>query len=148
MPKQIKLFFISMFFLSSCISTQAYWRKKDYQPVKGGIVYYNPTPSIFDDTAVDRRRQDAENKMMQFCDPKKPSLVSERLAEEVIGQSTNYSSSYHSPHSDWHSWKSSEKDGSTREESYFYSSPFSFSDGSMYSTNITRNRLYITFQCQ
>jgi len=148
MLKLIKLFFINMFFLSSCISTQAYWEKKDYQPVKSGIVFYDQTPSLFDKTAVDQRLQDAKNKMMQFCNPEKPSIVSEQLAEKVIGQYTDYSSSHHNPSSGWYSRKSSEKDGSTRKESYFYSSPVSFSSGQATSINITQNRVYITFQCQ
>ena len=146
-----KLFFLNaliLLFLSSCISTRAYWEKKDYQPAKGGIIYYNPTPNLFDSTAVDQRKQDAQMKMIQFCAPAKPNIVSERMAEEVIGQSTNYSSSHNTPSATYYSREETKKDGSTQKEQGLLSSPFSSSSGSSTSTNIVRNRVYIAFQCQ
>ena len=142
------LFILVLFFLSSCISTQAYWEKKNYQPTKGGIVYYNPKPSFFDKTAVDQRKQDAQMKMISFCDPAKPNIVSERMTEEVVGQSTNYSSSHNTPSATYYSREKTKKDGSTQKEKGFFSSPFSSSSGSSTSTNIVRNRVYIAFQCQ
>lgn len=151
MPVLKTLFFVntlSLVFLSSCISTQAYWKKKDYQPIKGGVVYYNPNPSLFDETAVDQRKQDAEMKMIRFCNPQKPNIVSERLAEEITGQYTSYSSSQNNPSASYYSHERTKKDGSSYKKSGYYSFPWSSSSGSATSTNLVRNRIYITFQCE
>ena len=134
-------------FLSSCISTQSHWEKKNYKPQKGGVVYYNPKPNIFDSTAVDKRQQDAKMKMISFCDPSKPEVVSEKLEEKVVGQSTNYSSNQKNPTSSYYSRETSKKDGTTQKERGYRSSPYSYSSGSSTSTNIIQNRVYITFQC-
>jgi len=137
-----------LFFLSSCISTRAYWERKDYQPQKGGVLYYNSQPALFDKTAVDQRKQDAQMKMISFCDPEKPNLLSERKAEEVIGQSTSYSSSHNNPSTNYYSRETYKRDGSAQKEKAFVSSPFSYSSGSSRSTNIVRKRVYITFECR
>lgn len=151
MKHSAKIFLTLLFITwvcSSCISTQSYWERKDYQPTKGGIVYYDPQPSFFDKTALDQRKQDAQMKMKIFCEPKKPMLVSERKAEEVIGQSTNYSSSQNNSGTNYYREKRQTEEGATKEVETFFSNPLSYSSGSSTSTNIVRNRVYITFECQ
>ena len=137
----------SVLFLSSCISTQARWEKKNYQPQKGGVVYYNPKPNLFDPTVVEKRQQDAKMKMISFCDPSKPEVISEKVEEKVIGQSTNYSSNQTNPTSSYYSRETSKKDGTTQKESGYRSSPYSYSSGGSVSKDIIQNRVYITFQC-
>ena len=84
----------SVLFLSSCISTQAHWGKKTYQPQKGGVVYYDSKPHLLDPTVVEKRQQDAKMKMLSYCEPAKPKVVSEKVEEKVVGQSHNQTLAY------------------------------------------------------
>ena len=138
------------FLLQSCVSTQAYWKKKVYQPKKEAVLYYSPNPSLFNSSAVSRREQDAKMKMIHFCHPQEPVVFSERQAEEVIG--TQYHS-YQSDHGQPVYYEEAEKkvvrkNKSSKTVSGFISSPSSSSSGGGASQNIVRNRVYITFGCK
>ena len=139
---------ISAFCLQSCVSTQAYWEKKIYQPKKRGVVYYSPRPYIFDSSAVSQRKQDAEMKMIHFCNPQKPVIVSERKAEEVIGTENKYHSYQNNPGPTYYNKKVVRKDGSSKTVSGLVSSPVGSSSGGSTSRNIVRNRVYLTFDCE
>ena len=139
------MFFFTVF--SSCVSAQAYWLNKEYQPKKRGIVYYDPSPNLFDSTAVQQRRQSARMKMRSFCNPKKAKIVSERKAEEVIGRQTFFSSHEDNPNPNYYeSVKATDKFYEKSER--VFSQPVLSSSGTQTEQNLVRERIYIQFTCE
>ena len=139
------LFFALIF--QSCVSTQAHWQKKEYQPKKRGVVYYNPRPSLFDSSAVQQRKQDAQMKMRAFCDSKTVKIISERKAEEVIGRQTYFSSQEDNPSPIYRESVTANKNFYNKSAQMVSQSILS-SSGSQTEQDLIRERIYITFACE
>ena len=131
----------------SCVSTQAYWQKKEYQPKKRAVVYYSPKPSFFNETAVQQRKQDAQRKMHSFCSPKKPQVISEKRAEEVIGRQTHFDSREDNPNPSYYENVKGNKNFYEK-SAQMISQSFLSSSGSQIEQDIIRKRVYITFSCE
>ena len=140
------LLFFAVFF-QSCVSTQAHWQKKVYQPQKQGVVYYDPRPNLFDKSAVQQREQDAKMKMQFFCDPQTAKIVSERKAEEVIGRQTYFSSHEDNPNPTYHESVTA-NERFYKKSAQMISQSIISSSGSQTEQNIVRERIYITFTCK
>ena len=138
-------FFIFIF--QSCVSTQAHWQKKVYKPSKQGIVFYNSNPSLFDSSALQKRRQDAKMKMISFCSPKKSVIVSERKAEEIIGRQTYFNSHQDNPNPSY--YKNVEENEKFYKKSVAIASQAILSSsGSQTEQDLVRERIYIKFACE
>ena len=136
-----------LFLFQACVSTQAHWKKKLYQPEKLAVVYYDPRPSIFDKTAVQQRVQDAQMKMRSFCNPKKVKIISERKAEEVIGRQTHFNSTEDNPNSNYYeNVKANER--FYKKSAQMVSQSVLSSSGSQIEQDIIRERIYIKFTCE
>ena len=144
--KMTALLFFAFIF-QSCVSTQAHWQKKVYQPQKQGVVYYDPRPNLFDKNAVQQRIQDAKMKMGLFCDPKKAKIVSERKAEEVIGRQTHFSSHEDNPNPSYYESVTA-NDRFYKKSAQMLSQSILSSSGSQTEQNIVRERIYVTFTCE
>ena len=131
----------------SCVSTKAYWKKKEYQPKKFAVIYYNPKPNLFDKTAVQQRVQDAKMKMRSFCDPQKVKIISERNAEEVIGRETYFNSYEDNPNPSYQENVKSDKNF-YKKSVQMLSKPTLSSSGSQVEQDIVRERVYIKFTCE
>ena len=138
--------FLSVIF-SSCVSTQAYWQNKEYQPKKQGVVYYDPSPNLFDSTAVQQRKRDAKMKMRSFCAPNKAKIVSEKKAEEVIGRQTYFSSHEDNPNPNYHE-SVKETEGFYEKSAHMFSQSVLSSSGTQTEQNLVRERIYIKFTCE
>ena len=132
---------------SSCISTQAHWQKKIYQPEKQGVVYYDPRPNFFDKSAVQQRKQDAKMKMRSFCDPKREKIISEKKAEEVIGRHTYFSSHKDNPNPTYQESVTA-NERLYKKSAQVISQSILSSSGSQTEEDIIRERIYITFICE
>ena len=144
--KLIGLLFFSLIF-QSCVSTQAHWQKKLYQPQKQGVIYYNPQPNLFDKSAVQQRRQDAKIKMRSFCAPKTVKIISEQKSEEVIGRQTHFSSHEDNPNPTYReSVEASDRFYSKSAE--MVSQSILSSSGTQTEQDIVRERIYIIFACE
>jgi len=102
------------------VNTQAYWLKKNYKPKKGGVVYYSQNYHFFDSSAIVKRKHDATSKMINFCSPEKPVILSQSHKEKVVGTETNYRSS-------------------------FFNSTL---NSTSITNNVVRNLMYINFECE
>ena len=136
-----------LFLFQACVSTQAYWQKKEYQPKKIAVVYYSPKPSFFDKTAVQQRVQDAKRKMRSFCGSQKVKIISERKAEEVIGRQTHFNSMEDNPNPSYYESVKANEQFYEKSAQMFSKSVLS-SSGSQVEQNIIRERIYITFTCE
>ena len=139
--------FYFLFVFQSCVSTQAYWQKKEYQPEKRAVVYYDPRPSFFDKTAVQQRIQDAKMKMRSFCKNKKVKIISERKAEEVIGRQTHFNKTKDNPNPIYYESVNANK-GIYQKSAQMFSQSLLSSSGSQVEEDIIRERIYITFTCE
>ncbi|MCZ0932185.1 MAG: hypothetical protein OXJ52_03420 [Oligoflexia bacterium] len=144
--KMAGLLFI-VFIFQSCVSTQAHWQKKLYQPQKQGVVYYDPRPNLFDSSAVQQRKQNAKIKMHSFCDPKKVKIISEQKAEEVIGRQTHFSSHEDNPNPTYRESVTA-NDRFYEKSAQMISQSILSSSGSQTEQDIVRERIYITFTCE
>ena len=93
MKKSLALIFCSLYF-SSCVTT-ASWTKKEYHPQRGGVVSYSTSFGLFDLFSDTRqsRKADAQLKMQEFCEDKKPKVLSQDNEKEMVGSTTNYNTS-------------------------------------------------------
>ena len=146
MIKQI-LLLIFLFVLQSCVSTTAHWQSRKHRPKKEGIVFYNPTASLFDSTAVQKRRADALQKMRNFCQGQKPQIVSEKNKEEITGYQTNYHSVEDNPQASYREEVHAGKNFYVKSAGTIFD-PFLSSQASKTEQAIIRNRLYIHFVCE
>ncbi|MDE0091821.1 MAG: hypothetical protein OXN83_00880 [Oligoflexia bacterium] len=134
-------------FFQSCVSTQAHWQKKVYQPQKRGVIYYDPRPNLYDSSAVQQRRQSAKMKMRSFCEPEKAKIVSEEKEEEVIGRQTYFSSQEDNPSPTYRETvKANNK--FYEKSAQMFSSSFLSSSGTQTEQDLVRERIYIIFTCE
>ena len=147
MDKRILLIVFGAFVLQSCVSTTARWQSRKHKPKKEGVVFYNPTVSLFDSTAVQKRRADARQKMRNFCRPQKPQIVSETNKEEITGYQTDYHSTEDNPQPSYREEVRAGKNFYVKSSKSVFN-PFLSSQASKTEQAIIRNRLYIHFVCE
>ena len=82
---------ISLILISSCVTPQAVFQSRIYQPQKKGIIKYSLNPLLFQPDAGQQRRQSAKMQMKEFCETKQPKIISEERVEQTAGYHTRSS---------------------------------------------------------
>ena len=91
MIQNVFIAFISLILISSCVTPQAVFQSKVYQPQKKGIIRYSLNPLLFQPDAIQQRRRSAKIKMKEFCETKEPKVISEERVEQTAGYHTHSS---------------------------------------------------------